>query len=183
MLQIKDLGTEKTISDNSDLIPIQQADGTTRRITKANLFAGISSSGAYPTYFTHWHDESIVVSGGAIRTDTNASIAYAAETYQNPGANGDKFSFKKLIQAGNYKISVLTVRTTTVGILKLEIDGVTAFSDMDLYSSSLIVNAVLTKNITISTDGLHEFVWTINGKNTAANNYYFSGRKIWAIKI
>lgn len=36
-LQISQLGSEKLTPDNSDLIPIQQANGITRRITKKNL--------------------------------------------------------------------------------------------------------------------------------------------------
>lgn len=44
MSQIKDLvGQEKTVPDNTDLIAIQQADGVTRRITRANFLSGSSS--------------------------------------------------------------------------------------------------------------------------------------------
>jgi hypothetical protein len=38
-LQISQLGSDKLIPDDTDLIPIQQADGITRRISKANLLA------------------------------------------------------------------------------------------------------------------------------------------------
>ncbi len=41
--QIKDIGTEKTTPDNSDLIVVQQTDGITRRITRGNFLAGESS--------------------------------------------------------------------------------------------------------------------------------------------
>ncbi|MDZ8089025.1 MAG: hypothetical protein RMY16_26265 [Nostoc sp. DedQUE12b] len=41
MKQIKDLGTELTTPANSDLIPTQQADGTTRHITRENFLQGI----------------------------------------------------------------------------------------------------------------------------------------------
>ncbi|MEH2174823.1 hypothetical protein [Nostoc sp.] len=136
-----------------------------------------------PTSFTHWHDESLVEVGGQLRIDTNPALGYGIEVYQNPSANGDKFSFKRILAAGTYAINLITVCNNNVGILKLEIDGALAFDDMDLYSPSTIVNAILIRNITIATDGLHEFVWSINGKNASAINYYFSGRKIWARKI
>ncbi|MEH2124174.1 hypothetical protein [Nostoc sp.] len=136
-----------------------------------------------PTSFTHWHDESFVEAGGQIETDTNAGLAYGAEIYQNPAALNDSFSFRKLLTAGSYNLSVLTVLTSSVGKLKLEIDGILAFDDMDLYSSSVVLNGILQRTITIPTDGLHEFKFTVFSKNAASSNYYFSGRKIWARKI
>ncbi|MEA5627562.1 hypothetical protein [Nostoc sp. UHCC 0251] len=136
-----------------------------------------------PTNFTHWHDESFVEAGGQIKTDTNAALAYAAEIYQNPAALNDSFSFRKLLAAGNYSLSVLTVKSNNVGKMKLEINGNLAFDDMDLYSSSLIVNSVLQRTITIPNDGLHYFKFTVFTKNAASSNYFFSGRKMWARKI
>lgn len=175
---------EKTLLDANDSIPIQQADGITKRVSRDNLFTGITSSaGEYPTSFTHWHDESIIVAGNSLQIDTNASIAYSAEIYQTPPGNGDKFSFKKLLAAGNYKINVLTVRSTNVARLRLDINNIMASDNIDCYSPSLIINAVLSRNITIPADGLHDFLWTIDGKNSASTNYYFSGRKFWAYKI
>lgn len=41
MTQIKNLGTEKTDPSDTDLIPIQESNGITRRITRANLLKGI----------------------------------------------------------------------------------------------------------------------------------------------
>jgi hypothetical protein len=40
--QIKDFGIEKTIPDNSDLIPFQQADGISGHITREDFLLGIS---------------------------------------------------------------------------------------------------------------------------------------------
>ncbi|WP_445629266.1 hypothetical protein [Nostoc sp. DSM 114167] len=136
-----------------------------------------------PINFTHWHDESTIKTGGAIRIDTNTSVAYGTEIYQDPPALNDSFSFNKNLKAGNYILSILTVGYTNLGILKLEINGVTSFSDLDLYSSSTIFNRVLEKNIFIPSDGMHEFKFTVIGKNPSSSNYYFSGRKIWARKI
>lgn len=44
MPQIKELGTEKLIPDNTDLLPVQQSDGATRRISRANFLAGVSAT-------------------------------------------------------------------------------------------------------------------------------------------
>lgn len=40
--QIKDFGIEKTIPDNSDIIPFQQADGISGHITREDFLLGIS---------------------------------------------------------------------------------------------------------------------------------------------
>ncbi|MBC1218489.1 hypothetical protein GNF10_17340 [Nostoc sp. UCD121] len=136
-----------------------------------------------PNGFTHWHDESEVLNGGQIKTDTNAVLAYGCEIYQNPPALNDSFSFKKLLAAGSYNLFVLTVLGLNLGKLKLEIDGNLAFDDMDFYSSPVIYNAMPQRAITIPSDGLHEFKFTVFTKNPASSNYYFSGRKIWARKI
>lgn len=39
--QIKELGTEKIIPDDTDIISIQQADGITRHITRANFLSSV----------------------------------------------------------------------------------------------------------------------------------------------
>ncbi|MBN3882128.1 MAG: hypothetical protein HWQ44_03820 [Nostoc sp. JL34] len=57
-LQISQLGSEKLIPDDTDLIPIQQADGITRRISKANLLANYApieeaSSGSQIIHIQH----------------------------------------------------------------------------------------------------------------------------------
>lgn len=45
--QIKDLGIEKTIPDNTDIIAFQQADGITGHITRENFLASSSSEIKY----------------------------------------------------------------------------------------------------------------------------------------
>ncbi|WP_445632353.1 hypothetical protein NSTC745_03874 [Nostoc sp. DSM 114161] len=45
-IQISQIGSEKFTPDNTDLIPIQQADGITRRITRANLLTGVAQASA-----------------------------------------------------------------------------------------------------------------------------------------
>ena len=45
--QIKDLGIEKTIPENTDIIPFQQADGITGHITRQNFLASSSSAIKY----------------------------------------------------------------------------------------------------------------------------------------
>lgn len=46
MKQFNSLGTEKTIPDNTDIIPIQEADGITRHITRENFLTGITGGGS-----------------------------------------------------------------------------------------------------------------------------------------
>jgi hypothetical protein len=182
MKQIKDF-PQLTIASNDDLI-LTQSDGITQHINRGDFLADVMGNGnVLPIAFSHWHDESIVESGRSIRTDINYSLTYSLEIYQNPASLNDSFSFYRLLEAGNYRISVLTVKSTNVGKLKLEVDGILAFDDLDLYSASLIANATLTRDITVPTSGLHKFKWTIYSKNPSSTNYYFSGRKIWGVKI
>ncbi len=178
--QIKDLGIEKTIPDNTDIIPFQQADGISGHITRANFLSNLQT---YPTSFSHWHDESIIEQGNSLRTDIVTSLTYGIETYQDPPAINDSFSFYRLLAAGNYRISILTCRKSNLGKLKLEINGVLAFNDLDCYNASIISNATLTRDVVIATSGLQKFKWTVYTKNASASTYYFSGRKFWGIKI
>jgi hypothetical protein len=182
--QIKDFPELNTPS-NTDIILVQSDDGITQHIKRSNFLAGAteSSGSALPKSFSHWHDESIIEVGGSISIDINTSLLYGVEIYQNPAAIGDSFCFYRILEAGNYRISVLTVKTASVGKFKLEIDGNLAFDDLDLYSPSVQPNSILNRDIVISSAGMHKFKWTVYTKNPSATNYYFSGRKIWGVKI
>ncbi|MEH1810879.1 MAG: hypothetical protein V7K26_00060 [Nostoc sp.] len=49
--QFKDLGEEKIVPDNTDIIPIQEADGLTRHIQRSNFLSGIQASAGASSQF------------------------------------------------------------------------------------------------------------------------------------
>ncbi|MDZ8096716.1 MAG: hypothetical protein RMZ42_32980 [Nostoc sp. DedQUE05] len=49
--QIKDLGQEKLVPDNTDIIPIQEEDGTTRHIQRSNFLSGLQAIGGADSQF------------------------------------------------------------------------------------------------------------------------------------
>lgn len=66
MPQIKDLGTEKTDPSDTDIIPLQEASGATRRITRANFLKGINAGSATtPTTFNCWRVRNTVSASGS----------------------------------------------------------------------------------------------------------------------
>ncbi|MBD2354742.1 hypothetical protein H6G41_08885 [Tolypothrix sp. FACHB-123] len=136
-----------------------------------------------PTSFTHWHDESMVVTGNPLRSDINTSFLYGVEIYQNPPAINDSFKFSRVLQAGNYRLRLLTLNSSILGKLKLEVNNVLAFDDLDCYNPSPNLNVYMQRDIVIASDGLQEFKFTVFDKHPSATNYYFSGRKIWGYRL
>jgi hypothetical protein len=173
---LRDTDTLKLTRDNKEY-------DVTLLATKSALGSGSSSGVVYPTSFTHWHDESIIVSGNPIRNDTFSTIQYGIESYQDPAALNDSFKFYKLLEAGTYTFGLLTVNFTNLGKIQLDINGVLAFNDIDPYAASALLNVRYERTITITTSGLHEFKITIFDKNASSTGYSFSGRKFWAYKI
>jgi hypothetical protein len=177
--QINELGTEFTVASDSDLIPIQQENGITGRITRGNLLAGASVEQEYPQEFTHFHDQSIVVAGNPIAITVSSSYAYGMAAFQNTPAINNSFKFKKLLKAGTYTLKFLASLGNVYGILSLSINGVPKFTDLSLYSSGNSLNNILTKTITIASDGYQEFVFTVAAKNASSSNYFATITKIW----
>ncbi|ACC80339.1 hypothetical protein [Nostoc punctiforme] len=62
-IQISQLGSEKLQPDDTDLIPIQQADGITRHISKENLFANYAPISQAPSGSQYIHLQHTVASG------------------------------------------------------------------------------------------------------------------------
>ncbi|MBD2516866.1 hypothetical protein H6G93_17945 [Nostoc sp. FACHB-973] len=179
--QIKDTGTEKTTPDNTDIIPLQQADGITRHITRANFLTGVSVAQQYPEAFTHFHDESIVISGNSLSGSVSSNYWYTLFS-QSPAAINNSFKFRKQLKAGNYTLKILGITSSNYGILSLAINGVSQFSDVNLYSSSTVYNVIFTKTITIASDGYHEFIFTVAAKSASSSGYVAPISKFWAYK-
>ncbi|MDZ7953337.1 hypothetical protein [Nostoc sp. DedQUE09] len=179
--QIKDLGTEKIIPDDTDVIAFQQTDGLTGHISRANFLSGISGDGDYPTSFTHWHDESIILSGNSLIYDITPSYTYGLGVIQHPPSSSDSFKWSSLLDAGNYGLNFLVGAGSNRGIGSLYINGILAHNDLDLYAPSTS-SIILKRNITINNAGLHEFKINVSDKNISSSNYYFVMTKAWGSK-
>ncbi|MEA5624110.1 hypothetical protein [Nostoc sp. UHCC 0251] len=100
--QIKDLGTEKTIPSNTDIIPIQQADGITRHITKANLLSGISSG--FSVEYAQVADVKTSGTGGGTYTSANTVITRTLNTVVSSASWLSLASNAFTLQPGTYII-------------------------------------------------------------------------------
>lgn len=179
MKQIKDFPNKSNLV-NADLFLLQDSvDNAYKNCTREQLLATLPSDTGYPTAFTHWHDESIVVSGGAINYELSPSSKYGVEFYQEPGTNGNSFKLQRLLSAGDYTLNILGSVNNTRAIIKLSINGIEQFNDLDTYYGSLSRNIVFIRNIKITTNGLQEFIFSVNGKNSLSVNYHFEFTKMW----
>lgn len=183
MSQIKDF-PEKTIPIVGDCIPIQGIDGITNYITKENLFSGIggdSGGGEYPNSFSHWHDESTVVSGAPIVTDLAAAYHYFTASYQPSNSVGDSFKFNIFVNSGNYAINIGTRLAPNLGMASLALNDSIIHSDLDFYGGG--VYAKITRNINIITPGNNTITISCVGKNANSGAYYILLTKVWGSKL
>ncbi len=135
----------------------------------------------FPTSFHHFHDTSKIITGGALISVQQAASLYATNWQQNVAALNDSFSFSELLAAGTYTFIMLVTRSSNKGDLQLYIDGVLAFNDFVGYSATQVYERV-TRTITITTDGLHNFVFTVYKKNVSSTGYAFLCSKFSAYK-
>lgn len=135
-----------------------------------------------PTSFQHFHDTSKVLVGNGLSPVQVAASFYATMWQQNPAALNDSFSFTALLAPGTYTLVMLITRANNKGKLKLSVNGVQAFDDLDGYNSTTIYERI-TRTITITAGGLQEFVFTVWGKNTLSSGYAFLINKISAYKL
>lgn len=146
------------------------------------LFPSDSASNL-PVSFTHFHDESTVLSGNALTVGLNGIYRYGYIVYQEPPALNNSFRFYRLLKSGTYRMYFLCNTGNGYGKLKLDLDGNTAFNDLDFYAASQTNHNLLTRDVVVGSDGLHEFKFTVFTKHASSGNYYCSLTKIWAIKI
>ncbi|MEH2170799.1 MAG: hypothetical protein V7K41_29940 [Nostoc sp.] len=136
---------------------------------------------ALPQGFQHFHDTSKVLVGSGLSFVQVAASFYATMWQQSPAALNDSFSFTALLAPGTYTLVMLVTRANNKGKLKLSINGVQAFDDLDGYNSTTIYERI-TRTITITTSGLQQFVFTVWGKNASSTGYAFLINKISAYK-
>lgn len=135
-----------------------------------------------PTTFQHFHDTSKVVTGASLSRVQLAASIYVSQYQQSPASLNDSFSFSQLLVAGTYDLRMNVTKANNKGDLELRINGLLAFDDVSGYNSTVLHEDII-RTITIPSDGLHEFVFKVKGKNASSSNYFWLMSKVSAHKV
>ncbi|MDZ8085615.1 MAG: hypothetical protein RMY16_08465 [Nostoc sp. DedQUE12b] len=103
--QIKDIGIEKTIPDNTDMILFQQADGITGHITRENFLSGISSGSSVE--YAQIADVKPSGTGGGTYTSANTTIIRTLNTVISSASWLSLSSNIFTLQPGTYFIDAI----------------------------------------------------------------------------
>lgn len=134
---------------------------------------------ALPNRATLWHDESAVVTGGAIVRTHDALQNYATYSTQTGPANGDIFEQTFVIGAGTYTFSVLGIATNISGKVDWYFDGVALITGQDWYAAATTYNVVVAVGSVALAAGLHTLRGQVNGKNAASGGFNLPFTKLW----
>lgn len=132
----------------------------------------------YPQRATMLHDEATVIHGNAIISEVQPN-RYQTYSYQGTAANGNSFSNSFFLKAGAYTFFILGSTRTTAGKIDWYIDGVKVVSLQDWYSDPAVLNVVKTASVTVTGDGYHQLIGTVNGKHASSGGYYTVFTKYW----
>lgn len=134
----------------------------------------------YPTNSTLFHDQSVVLVGGALNSYFYSDQRYATYSRQVPAANGNSFEQSFFLKAGVYTFFVLGFTSAYNGIADWYVDDVLVVSGQDWYSAANVLNVTKSVfDISISSNGLHSLKAVVNGKNASSGNYYLALTKFW----
>lgn len=133
----------------------------------------------YPRRWTGWHEESTILSGGALPFLINTAQVHNGGASQSPIANGDSFSQSFVLAAGTYTLYVLGWTNTNRGKIDWYIDNVLNISGQDWYAGVLTSNIVLSGTVTVIGSGRHILKAVVNGKNASSSDYAATLTKFW----
>ena len=90
----------------------------------------------------------------------------------NSGANNDNCTMKVFLTPGTYTLCVLYVKAADRGILKVYL-GSQVLTTIDGYAAAISYNNIdETTSITISSSGVQNLKFEVDGKNASSSNYY-----------
>ncbi|MEH2371948.1 hypothetical protein [Nostoc sp.] len=165
-----------------DLLLVETAnDNAYKNIPISQLGGGSRNSQIFPNSFSHWHDESVILTGNGLMTDIYSNYAYSTLAYQNPPAINDSFQFNKLLDAGNYTFYLLGAQGSNRGTIRLNVNGTEVVGDLDFYGNNF-TGITLHTTINIATPGIQTFKITTIGKNASSSGFYIILTKLWGIK-
>lgn len=126
----------------------------------------------------HYPDSAQILGGLADVSQGNA-LSFSVSTtqmlngawLQNTAANGDELVYHFSLAAGGYHFRRWHTKASDSGKVDWYIDGVKVISLQDLYNGTTVVNDLVSSDVDVLTDGNHELVATINGKNGSSSSY------------
>lgn len=162
------------LSPPTDLIP--QIDELMARIATAVIVA----PQIFPIQFKMFFDEFIGGGSTSLITNLNTSQIYNFFCEAAAAANGDTYVYEFSCKAGNYTLKTLGITQNSCGKLDYYVDGSLVASGQDWYTATTTFNVVKSLSITIPTDGNHELVIIVNGKNASSVGFRARLTKFWA---
>lgn len=136
-------------------------------------------TGFLPTRHTFWHDESLVLTGGALnRVFDAANPMYSIRVLQSPGALNDSFTQSFLLKAGTYDLFMLHEVNTNRGIISWYIDDVLQ-GTIDTYNAVGSSNNFSSIPVTVTTHGRHVIKGSVEGRNAASAGFQIIMVKYW----
>ncbi len=122
----------------------------------------------YPTRAVMWHADANIITGNGLSSYWTTVVDTYGCWYQATSDNGDSFSNSCFLKAGTYTFWVAGTKRSTCGKIDWYLDGVKIVSLQDWYSSSSELSRKTTANITVTGDGYHQIIGTINGTNPSS---------------
>lgn len=130
-------------------------------------------------YRQFWQKQGTAVAGTwawyvlAGQTDYASVTGEGAGSYRTgTGANNEEYKWASIfLPAGNYKITIVTIKNASCGIMEV-LFGTTSLGTSDLYNSSEIYNQVTTITFTITTATTADLRIKASGQNGSATAYF-----------
>lgn len=121
----------------------------------------------------------VVLTGGA-QVFTLAEAFFLNGYYtQSPIAQYDERAFTGLLRNGAYNIYALCQTLNSGGRADIYVDGSDFGTYLEFYSASQISNTVVSTNVDIPTDGIHEISLKMNTKHASSTNYTARLAAVW----
>lgn len=144
----------------------------------------VPSKSAFQNMLEIWWDTGTIASGNPSQFFLSASQAYQTATRQIPAAIGDTVEFKSVgLEAGQWRISLLGLKSTTSGKHNINLDSISVFSDLDWYASTTTYNVIQSTTVILTSSKRYSLYSTVTGKNAAATDYRISMTKVYLEKI
>lgn len=125
-----------------------------------------------PARATLWHADAAVLAGGNITPNQNTSQRHGEYAYQFGAADADSFSGSVVLIAGTYSLRIVGIKLSSAGILDWTLDGASIATGQDWYAAGTTYNQEVTiSGITVTGNGRHTLVGTVNGQNASSSGY------------
>lgn len=155
-------------------IPTADADEIDRIVSTAfkEVMAEVTIPAAaiYPKRSMIFHEESIVLNGGAIDFLVDTGQIFNGYARQTTPAVQDEWTNGCFLRAGTYTMTLIGSRTSASGKVDIYYQGI-SFVTFDLYRATTELNYRVTASVTFSDDGWHKIDGVVSSKNASSSGY------------